>query len=47
MLAPLGLYLLVMLITCTMILLICWAYDTGNAEAAPDLQGDGGRLDEA
>jgi hypothetical protein len=32
MLVPLGLYLLIMLITCTMILLICWAYDTERAE---------------
>jgi hypothetical protein len=32
MLAPLGFYLLIMLIACKMILLICWAYDTARAE---------------
>jgi hypothetical protein len=32
MLAPLGLYLVIMLITCTMSLLICWAYDNDSAE---------------
>jgi hypothetical protein len=31
MLVPLGFYLLIMLIACTMILLICWAYDTASA----------------
>jgi hypothetical protein len=32
MLAPLGLYLVIMLFTCTLSLLICWAYDTDRAE---------------
>jgi hypothetical protein len=32
MLAPLGLYLLIVLFTCTMGLLICWAYDNAGAE---------------
>jgi hypothetical protein len=32
MLAPLGFYLLMTLIECTMILLLCWAYDTARAE---------------
>jgi hypothetical protein len=32
MLAPLGLYLLIVLFTCTMGLLICWVYDIDRAE---------------
>ena len=32
MLAPLGVYLLTMLIACTLALLICWAYDAYTAE---------------
>jgi hypothetical protein len=32
MLAPLGFFALIMLSTCTMILLICWAYDTDRAK---------------
>jgi hypothetical protein len=32
MLAPLGLYLLIVLFACAMGLLICWAYDTEWAE---------------
>jgi hypothetical protein len=42
MLAPLGLYLLAMLIMCAMVLLICWAYDSYRAEieAGPSRRGD-------
>jgi hypothetical protein len=35
MLAPLGFFLLNMVITCTMVLLICWAQDTNRAEIEP------------
>ena len=32
MLAPLGFYLLALVIACTMFLLVCWAFDTAEAE---------------
>jgi hypothetical protein len=32
MLAPLGFFLLNMVITCTMVLMICWAHDTSSAQ---------------
>jgi hypothetical protein len=32
MLAPLGFYLVIILIACTTILLLCWVYDTARAE---------------
>jgi hypothetical protein len=32
MLAPLGFFLLNMVITCTTVLLICWAHDTNRAK---------------
>jgi hypothetical protein len=32
MLAPLAVFLLILLITCTLALLICWAYDHDGAE---------------
>jgi hypothetical protein len=32
MLAPLAVFLVIMLITCTLTLLICWAHDTHGAE---------------
>jgi hypothetical protein len=35
MLAPLGFFLLNMVITCTMVLLICWAHDNNTAKIEP------------
>jgi hypothetical protein len=35
MLAPLGSYLLFVLMGCSMALLICWASETANAEIGP------------